>query len=278
MLVTQYDSAPVAWACYTNRVELAKMLVDQYGADSHSTTEVVFGYKPPSHLASENGKLLALKFLVEECGHDIFECDTVGQDIRASLRKNNRAWMNVDGCVACDEYAKEKGVEGEIIRSGNRRRQNEVSSTNSRQQRQSSLEEKLSAALRRLEFVGGKENEPDDDGDDNPGEYLNELVAVGDARHELGQYNEAGGIYYRSYYAAMHHNSNNTINNPTSFPIAHKMLQSWMKSNDEHYIKQAFGMAKQTCMMPGCPPYIREDLKQVEKIMTRKGIKMEWLF
>jgi len=115
VMLTRSDSAPVAWACYTNKIELAKMLV-KHGADSHATTEVVFGYKPATHLAGENGQLLALKYLVEECGHDIHELDSSHQDIRASLRVNNKVWAEVAGCVAVDEYAKSKGVEGEINR------------------------------------------------------------------------------------------------------------------------------------------------------------------
>mmetsp|Transcript_4488 Transcript_4488/g.7517 ORF Transcript_4488/g.7517 Transcript_4488/m.7517 type:complete len:481 (+) Transcript_4488:105-1547(+) len=111
VMLTRTDSAPVAWACYTNKIGLAKMLV-HHGANSHATTEVVFGYKPAMHLASENGSLLAVKFLVEDCGHDIQERDTLGEDMRASLRRNNRAWASVAGCVAVDEYAKSKRVCG----------------------------------------------------------------------------------------------------------------------------------------------------------------------
>ena len=113
VMLTRKDSAPVAWACYTGKVELAKMLVEK-GADSKATAEKVFNYKPPMHLATENGQLLALKYLVEECGHDIHSVDTFGNDIRACLRVNNKAWTEVAGCVACDDYAKSKGVEGDI--------------------------------------------------------------------------------------------------------------------------------------------------------------------
>mmetsp|Transcript_3183 Transcript_3183/g.8007 ORF Transcript_3183/g.8007 Transcript_3183/m.8007 type:complete len:447 (-) Transcript_3183:52-1392(-) len=109
VMLSQSESAPVAWACYTNKVELAKMLV-KHGADSHATARKVFGNKPATHLAGENGQLLALKYLVEECGHDIHECDELGQDIRESLRVNNRVWRDVPGCVAVDEYARSKGV------------------------------------------------------------------------------------------------------------------------------------------------------------------------
>lgn len=86
--------APVAWACYTNKVELAKVLV-RHGADSRATSDVVFGKKPPTHLAAENGQLLALKYLVEDCGHDIAERDTLGQNIRTAIRRNSPNW-NLD--------------------------------------------------------------------------------------------------------------------------------------------------------------------------------------
>lgn len=109
VMLTRKDSAPVAWACYTNRVELAKMLI-KHGADSHATYDAVFGGKPPTHLAAENGQLLAVKYLVEECGHDIFERDSRGQNIRTCIRTNFRDWKNMPGSVAVDEYAKSKGV------------------------------------------------------------------------------------------------------------------------------------------------------------------------
>ena len=110
IMATRADSAPVAWACYTNKVELAKMLIQKGGANSHATTDVVFGKKPPTHLAAENGSFLAVKFLVDECGHDVFERDTRGMNIRTCLRQNNPNWRNVAGCVAADDYAKSKGV------------------------------------------------------------------------------------------------------------------------------------------------------------------------
>lgn len=278
VMLTRSDSAPVAWACYTNKIELAKMLVNR-GADSHATTEVMFNYKPASFLAGENGQLLAVKYLVEECGHDIQERDMDGQDMRASLRINNKVWASVAGCVAVDEYAKSKGVDGEIDRRNGKTKTTFLRNTNGNQQ---ALEKQLAAALKKLEIAGGKEEESDDDDDDNDqeedakpaGEYLNELLAVADARYELGQYAKSGSIYYSAYYAAMHHNST-CINNPAIFPIAHKMTLAWSKSDDEHLIKLAHGMAQQNCMMPGHPPYIREDLKDVEKIMKKKGMNVQ---
>jgi len=110
VMANRADSAPVAWACYTNKVELARMLIEKGGANSHATTDVVFGKKPPTHLAAESGSFLAVKFLVEECGHDIFERDTRGRNIRTCLRQSSPNWRDVAGCVAVDDYAKSKGV------------------------------------------------------------------------------------------------------------------------------------------------------------------------
>eukprot|EP00536_Pseudo-nitzschia_multiseries_P002244 jgi/Psemu1/5176/gm1.5176_g len=191
-MVRRPDSAPVAWACYTNKVELAKLLVRK-GADSHATTENVFGHKPPTHLASENGQLLALKFLVE----------------KSSLRRNNKMWASNDGCVACDNYA------------------------------------------------GGRETVDDDD-DDNPGDYLNELL--------LGEYAEAGDLYSKGYVAA----AQNTDCVPIGaiFLIGHKAIQSWIKTNNEHKIRLAQAAAQWHCMLLGHPPYAREDLAEHEYLSS----------
>jgi len=272
VMLDRADSAPVAWACYTNKVELAKMLV-RHGANSHTTTEVVFGHKPPCHLASENGQLLALKYLVEECGHDIHECDTEGQDIRVSLRRYNKAWTSVAGCIACDDYAKSKGVLGEMSTTTKKK-----AKTAAKAKSQKQALDKLTAALKQLELVGGKEEDSEDDNDEddeqednNIGDYLNEFLAVADARYELGQYSKAANLYYRGYYAAMH----NGINNPTIFPIAHKLIEACIKTDEEHYIDQAHGMAQQNTMMPFHPPYIREDLLEVERVMRKKGMEIQ---
>jgi len=99
------------------------------------------------------------------------------------------------------------------------------------------------------------------------------LIAVGDARYKVGQYDKAGSIFYRAYYMTMH--SSDSINAPNTFPVAHKMLQAWTKSKEEHVLKMAHGMAEQTCMMPGCPPYICQDMNDVETAMKKKGMKVE---
>ena len=153
----------------------------------------------------------------------------------------------------------------------------------------SSLEENLSEALRRLESVGGTEAgkecnyvDDDDDGDDdtdddgevdNNDEQLMELLAVADARYELGQYDKAAWLYFRSFFIALRTSPTKIINDPTTFPIVHQMIQSSIKSDDEYWIKQAYVMAKDTCMLYGHPLYIEEDLKDVEKIMMKKGMQ-----
>mmetsp|Transcript_34097 Transcript_34097/g.62765 ORF Transcript_34097/g.62765 Transcript_34097/m.62765 type:complete len:637 (-) Transcript_34097:156-2066(-) len=272
VMLTRADSAPVAWACYTNRVELAKMLV-KHGADSHATTPRVFDHKPPSHLASENGQLLALKFLIEKCGHDIHECDTVGQDIRVSLRRNNKVWAQSAGCVACDDYAKSKGVLGEMSTTNKKAK----AAAKNKTHQQTSDAKKLEAALRQLSIAGGREDEPDSEDEeeegDNPTDYLNELLSVADARYDLGQYSKAASLYYRGYYAAMH--SGSGMNNPAIFPIAHKMTQAWVKTGEKSDLSMAHGMAQQNVMMPGHPAYIRKDLAEVERIMAKKGMNVE---
>lgn len=265
VMLARTDSAPVAWACYTGRVELAQMLIKK-GADSHATTEKVFNNKPPTHLAGENGQLLAVRFLVEECGHDINAVDLEGHDMRTSLRLYNKVWAKSAGCVAVDEYARSLGVLGEMSST------NRKSKAEARDLLQSKKDNKLAAALRQLEIAGGREDEPDDSEDEDeidPNDYLNELLAVADARFELEQFSQASGLYYRAYYAAMHAGS--VMNNAAIFPIAHKLIWSYAKSGQ---LKRAHLMAQQNIAMQG-PPYIRDDLNQLETLMKERGMEVE---
>eukprot|EP00592_Proboscia_alata_P015158 CAMPEP_0194394740 /NCGR_PEP_ID=MMETSP0174-20130528/124026_1 /TAXON_ID=216777 /ORGANISM="Proboscia alata, Strain PI-D3" /LENGTH=615 /DNA_ID=CAMNT_0039190579 /DNA_START=9 /DNA_END=1856 /DNA_ORIENTATION=+ len=136
--------------------------------------------------------------------------------------------------------------------------------------------QELELALLKLKEAGGTELDPDDDDEGeytDPEDCLDELLAVGDARFGLEQYDEAGTIYYRSYYITIGKGS--FVNNPEIFPIAHKMIQAWSKSNEENYLKMGHGMAQQTLMMPGCPTYIQQDMRTVENAMHRKGITAE---
>lgn len=134
------------------------------------------------------------------------------------------------------------------------------------------MTEQLVGALKQLEIAGGREDDDDEDGK-SPSEYLEELLAVGDARYELGQYDRAGSIYYRAYYAAIAGSS--YFNDPKVFPICSKMIHAWMKTNQEHYILQAHGMAQQSSHMPGHPPFVREDLIEVEALMKKKGMPIQ---
>ena len=137
-----------------------------------------------------------------------------------------------------------------------------------------SADEELEAALKRLKEVGGVEEEDESDEDAKDiSEYLDELIAVGDARYNAGHYDLAGGIFYRSYFGKMHQSQH--INSPGVFPIAHKMLQAWSKSEQEHNLRMAHGMAESTCMMPGCPPYIRQDMNEIARAMKKRGMKVD---
>lgn len=102
-------------------------------------------------------------------------------------------------------------------------------------------EQRLEDALDKLKKAGGTEEECEgEESATSPSEYLEELMAVGDARFALGQHDKAASIFYRAYYAAMH--KRKTINDPGSFSIAHKMLQAYSKCEEEHQLKQGHGI------------------------------------
>ena len=61
---------PVGWACYTNRVKLARMLVE-HGASDRATSRTLFHGRSPLAVAAENAQLLAMKWCVEERGYDV---------------------------------------------------------------------------------------------------------------------------------------------------------------------------------------------------------------
>ena len=76
--------APVVWACYTNRVNIAKILVDEFGADAR---QIEPGYgRQAIHLAAENGSIEALKWLVEEKGISPLTPDRKGMSPIACAR------------------------------------------------------------------------------------------------------------------------------------------------------------------------------------------------
>lgn len=65
-----HEGCSVGWACYTGQVDIARKLV-AYGADPTKTNRVLFYDCPPLLVAAENGKLEAMKYLVDELGQDI---------------------------------------------------------------------------------------------------------------------------------------------------------------------------------------------------------------
>lgn len=153
-----------------------------------------------------------------------------------------------------------------------------------------SAEEELADALAKLEAAGGKEwhrdistpmllpGEKYQENDDDfiqrsmkAHQYLKELLNVGDVRTKLGQYDQAGSIYYRAYHVNA---PGAAINNPTCFPVAHKMIQVWLKSENKDLLKMAHSMAEQTTMMPGCPAYIRRDMKDADMALRKKGMEV----
>ena len=144
-------------------------------------------------------------------------------------------WNDVAGHAACGDYAKGKNTRGDVK---TRKTKCEVDLQAPAQV----LENHLTSVLNNLKIVSGKEDDDSEDEGDNPSVYLDELLAVADARYDLGQHEEAGCLYCRSYYAAMH--GSNVIDDPEIFPIAHKLTLSWMKTGDEHRIKCAHGAIK----------------------------------
>ena len=103
--------APVGWACYTNRVKLAKMLV-RCGADPTQTDNVLFNFKPTPFIAVENGSYLALKWLVEECGVDIASVrDRHGRGILRVIQENMPAGHQpTPSNLQCAKYARMRGA------------------------------------------------------------------------------------------------------------------------------------------------------------------------
>jgi hypothetical protein len=154
-----------------------------------------------------------------------------------------------------------------------------------------SPDDMLADALEKLEAAGGKQwlreistpmilpGEDYEDDDDagppsrKPHHYLKELLNVGDVRYQLGQYVEAGSIYFRAYYATMN-TPGASINDPSTFPVAHKMIQAWLKSDNGELLNMAHGMAEQSTMMPGCPSYIFQDFKDSAAAMRMKGMRV----
>jgi len=105
-------SSAVGWACYTNRVEMAKLLV-AHGASVRKTDEVLFNRRPPLIVAAENASLLACQWLVDDMGQDIHVKYNSGQDgvIAAieSARDQSTGEIGPDH-VKCARWLRERGA------------------------------------------------------------------------------------------------------------------------------------------------------------------------
>ena len=98
--------APVGWACYTGQVAIGKRLV-AHGADASATDAVLWGCLPPLHVAAQNGKLEAMKWLVDELGHDIRAKGNDGESVLDACRRPPN-WRDIDDHVQCLEWAKKR--------------------------------------------------------------------------------------------------------------------------------------------------------------------------
>ena len=82
--------AAIGWACYTNHVDVAKLLL-RHGASPTATDTVLFGNKPPLFMAAEAGRLLALQWLVDEVGQDINMVSPVHGNVIRAIKDPLRA-------------------------------------------------------------------------------------------------------------------------------------------------------------------------------------------
>ena len=79
--------APVGWACYTGRVEVARALV-AHGASATATTAALWNHCPPVLVAASNGQLEAMQWLVNELGHDIRTVDARGKGVEGYVKQD----------------------------------------------------------------------------------------------------------------------------------------------------------------------------------------------
>mmetsp|Transcript_37409 Transcript_37409/g.81886 ORF Transcript_37409/g.81886 Transcript_37409/m.81886 type:complete len:674 (+) Transcript_37409:382-2403(+) len=100
------EGCPVGWACYTGKVEIARKLV-AHGADPTRTDNVLFFNCPPLLVAAENGQLEAMKYLVDELGHDVFMVGPTGRNLIESI-KCPPNWRDLEGHREAYAWAKSK--------------------------------------------------------------------------------------------------------------------------------------------------------------------------
>jgi hypothetical protein len=100
------EGSPIGWACYTGRIECARLLF-RHGADPAATDMVLWGGLPPLCVAAQNGQLEAIRWLVDEVGQDVRLTDRNGRGVvqHAKMAPN---WEDCPGQVACVQWANER--------------------------------------------------------------------------------------------------------------------------------------------------------------------------
>ena len=110
-----HEGAPIAWGCYTDKVDLCRMLL-RHGADPRRKDRCVFGCNEALFLAAENGSLRALKWLVEELGIDINTRNNQGRGVLESIAgaaievEPGKVTGITPGHQACAKWARMKGA------------------------------------------------------------------------------------------------------------------------------------------------------------------------
>jgi len=102
--------SPVGWACYTGRIEVARMLVDN-GAFPNATHEGFWNSRHPLLAAAENGMIDSVQFLVEECGIDISSVTWKGNGIKDHVKMSPN-WNEIPEHKSVLKYAKLKLKKG----------------------------------------------------------------------------------------------------------------------------------------------------------------------
>ncbi len=97
---------PIGWAAYTGQVDIMRDLIG-FGADPNKTDAVLWNRLPPLLVAAQNGKLDAMKFLVDECNQDIKMCDSSGRDIIGNI-KDSPNWRDMEDHVSAHKWAKKR--------------------------------------------------------------------------------------------------------------------------------------------------------------------------
>ena len=104
--------APIGWACYTNHVDVARLLL-RHGADPAATDSVFFGCKPPLLAAAEAGRLLAMRWLVEEVGQDLRVKVPGHGDVISAIHEPFRVGnVMPPGNQACLDWVRSRGIQG----------------------------------------------------------------------------------------------------------------------------------------------------------------------